>query len=122
MTCKMCLERGKTWNGTDPKCAFPDGGKFSPENWNCATVNAIRDLCRQAEEDSPSVYCDDQWYCAIKTNGIDFEGESHLTLWISWYKHRGRTDAMWLLNEHDVPVRPTEEDCLAIINRLGDFR
>lgn len=110
MTCKKCLERGKTWEGSDPRCAFPDGKPFERENWNCATVNAIRDLITDME--GAPVYCDDQYYQTIKTGHI--EGLP-LALWVSWYKRRGRTEAMWLLSEYDPPHLPTEKDCLAII-------
>lgn len=41
--CKMCQERGQTWAGAPPKCAFPEG-VFVTNNWNCATMNAIRDM------------------------------------------------------------------------------
>jgi hypothetical protein len=34
----MCKQRGKTWEGADPQCAF-ENGIFSSENWNCATAD-----------------------------------------------------------------------------------
>ena len=28
LACEMCRKRGKTWNGGDPVCSFPNGGSF----------------------------------------------------------------------------------------------
>lgn len=119
--CAMCKTRGQTWSGSAPICSFPDGGEFSPEGWNCATANAVRDLTGQ-DEPHPSAdhrYRDDRHYSTIKIDEVDLpNGKAH-ALWISWYKHRGRTEAMWLLNAHDPPRRPTEDDAIAIIKALS---
>jgi hypothetical protein len=103
----MCRERVKDWNGDDPKCAFPDGGVFSPENWNCATANAIRELCEEG------VWCEDQYYQTLNIHKVS----PHIgdALWVTWYKRRGRTDDMWLLGHDPMPRRPTEQECLAIL-------
>ena len=37
-----------------------------------------------------------------------------LALWVSWYKDRGTTDAMWVLSSDRVPRAPTEEELLLI--------
>lgn len=123
MTCKMCRERGKTWQGSDPVCAFD--GKFE-DNWMCATALAVRDLLRCWEEkDLPEgikrQYADDQTYATILVHEIDGVGEEEeygfWCLWVTWYKDRGRTGAMWLLGDEDSapPRRPTEAELLAII-------
>lgn len=116
MTCVACKTRGKTWEGDDPKCSFPNGGEFMSEGWNCATADLIRDLTGQDEErlDADYRYCDDQNYSTLQIDGIALASGPALALWVSWYKHRGRTDAMWLLNESEPPRRPTEADCVAI--------
>lgn len=130
MTCKMCRERGKTWNGDDPECAFPDGREFTPDNWNCATANAIRDLCSappyRTEPHPEGVHheyavndgCADQHYATIRTSDIDMETSSADCLWVGWYKDRGRTEEMWLLGDA-VAARPTEADALAIIQHYA---
>jgi len=114
MTCKMCIERGKTWNGDDPKCAFD--GEFK-DNWNCATLSAIRDLYDERNKENHEYiefqYCDDQKYMTIK---IDHLLNDALALWVTWYKSRGRTEAMWLLSEYGAPRLPTEKELVAIIN------
>lgn len=126
----MCLERGKDWNGSDPKCAFLDGA-FSADNWNCATANAIRDICYEGQDQMPHGvdyrYCDDEKYATIYVDhigrgdvwaGIESpDGMEYLAmaLWVAWYKSRGKTDAMWLLCSSDGPRPPTEAECLRII-------
>lgn len=63
---------------------------------------------------------DDQSACAINIAGVELpDSGAQLTLWVSWYKRRGRTDAMWLLNEKGEPTRPTEADCIAICYHHG---
>lgn len=131
MTCAMCKQRGKNWDGADPKCAFLNGGSFTPDNWNCATVNAIRDVCGEwGDERHPAVDwrahnarmdSGDQKYATIEIDdSIELPSDNHegraLCLWVTWYKLRGRTEAMWLLSEDGDPKRPTEADCLAIIS------
>lgn len=89
MSCRRCSERGKAWEGSEPKCSFPDGGRFSPEGWNCGTANALRVLVRQDEEDSRSVWSED---CVAAL--LPWDGAFVL---LTWYKHRGRTDGAWLV-------------------------
>lgn len=122
MPCMACQTRGKTWSGGAPNCAFPDGKEFSLDNWNCATANAIRELCGQDEPNQHADYryCDDQNYSTINVDEVDLPSGDALALWVSWYKHRGRTEAMWLLDEYNTPRRPTEADCVAIIKAFTE--
>jgi hypothetical protein len=76
--CKRCRERGKTWEGANPKCAFPSG-VFRSDNWNCATMNELRELA-----DSAAAWSEDQ-HAAL----LPWEGEFIV---LGWYKHRGRTE------------------------------
>jgi hypothetical protein len=34
---------------------------------------------------------------------------------VSWYKQRGGTDALWILDSYNKPRKPTEEELLAIV-------
>lgn len=86
MTCKLCTERGKTWQGDDPECAF-ETGTFSAKNWNCATMGKLRNLC----EDS-TVWNEDQ-------NAALLCGEDCDHVVLSWYKRRGRTEGAYMLND-----------------------
>ena len=119
MICKMCKERGKDWEGSDPICYFED----PVQNWNCATINAIRDIFAPEggwvePEDLPKGVCitrsTDMTYgliCITNTGG-----EEGITgcLYVQWYKRRGATEALWLVQENE-PRRPTERELLAII-------
>ncbi len=117
--CKACAARGKTWNGSDARCAF-ETGAFSAENWNCATLNALRDLVYEGQNPMPPGvdyrYCDDQKYATVHIDGVELDGERiGLALWVSWYKSRGSTEAVWLLSESAAPRAPTERELLAIL-------
>ena len=110
----MCEERGQTWEGSAPTCAFD--GEFK-DNWNCATLNAIREICYEASKLPDGVdyyYCEDDKYATIYIDNIGLHGKwIGYCLWVQWYKNRGGTDQMWVLA--DEPRLPTEEELLAII-------
>jgi hypothetical protein len=115
MTCRLCIERGKTWSGGDPKCAFD--GKFE-DNWNCATLNSLRNICKQ--EETEGIYrhwCDGQSWAAISIDEIRDPDNAWIgyTLWMTWYKHRGRTEQAYILSGHSAR-QPTESECLSIIS------
>ncbi|MBA7637624.1 hypothetical protein ES703_45270 [subsurface metagenome] len=117
MACKMCKERGKDWRGDGPICYFED----PKHNWNCATVNAIRDICYEGQKLPNGVcyqYCDDGKYATINISEVDDSKGNYIgrCLYIAWYKSRGGTEALWVLNgEYDEPREPTEAELLAII-------
>lgn len=118
--CAACAARGKTWSGSDPRCAFEGGRQFG-ENWNCATVGFVRDICYEGQDLPYGVdyqYCDDQKYATIRVDHLEIAGRP-LALWVSWYKSRGATDAMWLMFDGAPPRRPTEAECLLIAHSYG---
>lgn len=88
MACKYCIERGKTWNGDDPICAFDDKGNFVKENWNCATLSIIREY---AVENNLDIYDSDNRALMI-SNG------DGLFLGLFWYKRRGKVDKLFNIN------------------------
>jgi hypothetical protein len=79
--CPRCQERIKDWQGDDPKCGFDENGNFLEHNWNCATLNALRELAEQN-----AVFSDNQ----NKVSVIQRYDVGHGIL--SWYKSRGQTD------------------------------
>jgi hypothetical protein len=79
--CPRCKERVKDWSGDDPKCGFDENGNFLETNWNCATLNALREM---AEENA--VWSDNQNSVSV----IQRHDVGHGIL--SWYKSRGHTD------------------------------
>lgn len=100
----------KDWEGSDIDCPFQDSEKFK-KDWNCGMVSKIRDLCELAMEGKDYrlhyQFCDDQKYVTIRTDDIDDMG---LCLWVSWYKNRGGTDAMWILDSYSPPRTPSFSD------------
>ena len=128
--CALCRKRGgKTWPGSDPICAFKsEGGQFSEDNWNCATVNEFRVLAEYEREGVVVCqYCEhSQSVALIDVYDVDFDpgAEDYVpapgfVLWLTWYKSRGKTEGMWLMGDLKAPVRPTEAQCLAILNHYG---
>lgn len=98
--CGWCRRRGQTWDGSAPKCAFPDGGKFVSDNWNCATMNVLRALIDTGSE----VWSDDQWLGTLAVGGK--------FLVLSWYKRRGRTEGAWLVDAGEIrPISLADAEC-----------
>jgi hypothetical protein len=77
--CPRCSTRVKDWNGEDPKCGFDEKGNFLEHNWNCATLNALREM---GGEES---WCDNNYVKVVSRFDVGFGI-------LSWYKHRGQTD------------------------------
>lgn len=117
VACRMCRERGQTWAGDAPRCAFPDMKPFQPSNWNCATANALRAALGEFEgEQPPGVFwhCEEDQKQALILISADAwpdnegYGEPPRALWVCWYKRRGCTEAMWFLAEDMAPFPPNE--------------
>ena len=122
MACAACTKRGQTWQGDRPRCAFKT--KAFGENWNCATVNSIRDLVYEGQPAVEGVdyrYCEDMKYATVKIDEIELEKGHALALWVAWYKSRGGTDAMWILDSDQPPRPPTEDDLLRILAHYTRF-
>ena len=115
------MERGKNWSGSDPTCYFD-----KPErNWNCATINEIRSIVYEGQPDKKGVhyeYCDDEKFAIINIHDIEEKRGNYIgrCLYVAWYKNRGGTEALWILNgEGDCPRMPTEDELLAIIRAFS---
>lgn len=113
MKCKLCQERGKTWQGDDPKCAFPEG-IFDESNWNCATMNKLRNL---AERYGNYEWQEDMNIASLKLNTDDYLGWVVLT----WYKSRGRTGtASYITDDRVEPLTIRKaEACLKVYKELA---
>ncbi|QHZ58652.1 hypothetical protein M655_025120 [Brevibacillus sp. NSP2.1] len=109
MPCKLCIERGKPWKGDDPRCAF-ENGTFSPDNWNCATMIALREISREIGTN----YRDDNAVASIGT--VPFEGGDYSGyIVMTWYKDRGRTSNAFIAWDSE-PIRElTEADAILAI-------
>jgi len=90
MKCIHCIEKEKTWSKwNDPiECAF-ETGIFSSDNWNCWTMDILRDKAQQNE-----IYNDDMyaWLIAYEVWEPFYEWYEFWYLYLEWYKSRGRTD------------------------------
>ena len=93
MICDRCEKRVKDWKGDDPRCAFTRG-QFDSDNWNCATMNDLRELVRDR-----AVYSEDN-NCAV----LPYEGYFII---ISWYKSRGCTNFAAVLDGCNVRALTT---------------
>ena len=102
MTCRRCLERGKTTDRTDPKCAF-ESGTFSPDNWDCGTMNALRERGEKTRS-----YCEDQSAALVP---IFREGRYII---LGWYKNRGKTEYAGVLDEEEIKPLSLEDAELAL--------
>ena len=91
--CKECEKRGKTWEGSDPRCAFDSSGKFKlneaglGDNWNCATLNTIREY----------MY-DNDFVHWSEDNNVGVAVYDGMFLILHWYKRRGTVDEMFVVN------------------------
>ena len=77
--CPRCSTRVKDWSGDDPKCGFDKNGNFLEHNWNCATLNALRDM------DGKETWCDNNYVKVVSCCDVGFGI-------LTWYKQRGQTD------------------------------
>ncbi len=119
--CKLCKERGKTWQGSDPRCAF-ESGVFNSDNWNCATMNRLREIVKYGDDDFTFYRRDDYMTNSIGIifcgSGFDAEVEG-MTLIMKWYKDRGRTHTAFLLDPEGNFMLLTEELALKIIESVN---
>ena len=104
MACQLCEQRGKTWKGEDPQCAFL-ADTFSTDNWNCATMHELRTICEDR-----AVYNEDQYSAVVPV----FDCGEFLVL--SWYKRRGRTEGAWIIDSGNV-LPLTIQEAVVIIEQ-----
>lgn len=117
MACKLCETRGKQWNGDDPKCAF-ENDVFSSDNWNCATMNKLREIAdeyKTVQRDDNS--CGSIGYVPMDNDYApdDFDTYGGYIV-VMWYKSRGATgNAVFMTDNNTIPltIKHTE---LAISN------
>lgn len=102
--CERCRKRGKTWPGDDPRCAFLGDGVFRAKNWNCATLNELRDW---ADIQETVVWSNDQNAAVVTAPRAGW----HVVL--GWYKRRGSTEWAGVLRESSMtPLRIDEAEAM----------
>lgn len=118
--CKLCEEQAEYWENkvSKPECAFTNG-VFSSENWNCGTMNALRQRSYELETD----FRDDMAAASIGYVPYDDFHDDELGGYIvmTWYKNRGRTYNAMLLYDNE-PIREvTEQIALDALYYSKDF-
>jgi hypothetical protein len=101
VTCPRCADSVKDWQGGDAECAFASGA-FLPNNWNCATMNALRALVPPEvgpDETRAAVWAADSWIATLRTPDYH-DGRGGSLLILGWYKSRGRTEMAMLYPVH----------------------
>ena len=85
--------------------------------WSCGTVGLIRDLVYEGKERLEGIdyqYCDDQKYATIKIDDVHInDNYIGYALWLTWYKQRGHTDNILILDSEGAR-KPTEQELLEI--------
>lgn len=111
MTCKACVERGTPESyGSEPKCAFPNGA-FTSENWNCATLNTLREISDHTYGAS-TTYGDDETLEVIPL----YENTFNFMI-IGYYKQRGTVHTLIMLKE-GTSITPNMIEVEAVIKLL----
>ena len=132
MVCAACKARelADRSQGDAPRCGFPgsDGtATFVADNWNCATLNALRALVDESQDPMPAgvsyYFCDNQKMATVYTHDIELDDEPlGMMLWMTWYKRRGTTEQVWILAEGRPPRLPTERELRAILAHYQQLR
>src|SRR5690606_38007902 len=123
MACRLCEERGKTWEGSDPKCAFNSHGEFIKDNWNCATMNKLRIIADEigtVQRDDNS--CGTIGYVPMNNDYApdDFDTFGGYIV-MMWYKDRGKTgNALFMTDDETIPLTIKHAE-LAILTHLRDY-
>ena len=102
--CRYCKSTPKSWNGDDRNCAFKDG-VFLQDNWNCASMNLLRNI---AENKELRQYGDDISCAMLRVPEVRISDEEWLNdgfCILSWYKSRGKTsNAIFVSDEVEQPL------------------
>jgi hypothetical protein len=114
--CLECQKRGKTWSGSEPRCAFIDG-VFSGDNWNCATMNKLRSL----SYDKGFSDRDDGSAASIGVLHIPETDNAYGWLVMSWYKSRGTTGKAIIMCDDEEPEVLTIKHAESIIRSYEEI-
>lgn len=97
MTCLACLSAGMKppHFGSPRRCAF-ESGIFSTDNWQCATLNALRDLAIFSHRDD----MENGSICVIPLPVNDIQ-QGYIVL--SFYKDRGSVGRAIVMNDEEEP-------------------
>jgi hypothetical protein len=93
MTCHLCKTRPvPEYYGSPRRCAFDERGNFTPDNWNCETMNDLH---------GKSIFHDtnrgDSSIVVITERGAPDEQDGHIVLTL--YKRRGTVNGARVVGE-----------------------
>ena len=123
--CKECFVRGKTWKGYDPICAFDEKGNLTDKgNWNCATLNDLREAILDVSDNFPYFVFDENFNDFNITITYKRYEDSHRAmiifdgtpLYMAWYKSRGSTEYIYI---HENYETSDEDFIISIIENLN---
>lgn len=108
MTCRYCegvgVRREMIGEGLEsirdaPKCAFKSGDMFESENWDCGTMNRLRQIVE--ENGGNGMRYQSAWLSSDQQNlGTISLGDGRF-ITIGWYKSRGRTEYAALIDQYE---------------------
>jgi hypothetical protein len=106
LNCKYCkqnpIEGFKCWNN------------YKEDNYSCQMLNRLRDLQYLEDERIVWKFHNDQNYLLI----VDVDkilNYNAVSLYCSWYKHRGRVESLLLITDECESLIPNEEELTKII-------
>lgn len=87
--------------GDDRRCAFDADGNFTPDNWNCATIDALIGFDRHGSQ----IVDGDDERCEVTPTYIDDGTDEVYGGWIvtTRYKRRGQTDSAIYVGQFHPP-------------------
>jgi len=87
------------------RCAFPRG-QFNKENWNCKTMNLLREAACDSE-----LWNDDN-HMTLRAVSVEKTGCGFYWV-LSYYKHSGRTEGAWICcNNEFTPMTLEDANCI----------
>lgn len=93
--------------GDDRQCAFHADGTFNPENWNCATIDAL--IGFPTRNDARVVHGNDE-QCEVTPTYIDDDSDDYGGFIVTTrYKRRGRTESMVYVGQFNPALQVTFE-------------
>lgn len=97
--CSRCSQSGM--DGIT--CAFP-GGVFTPHNWSCQTLRALREIAQNEQHYSYHYRHDDMSIAVLPIPESDDEQVRPGFVVMTWYKDRGRVTQAWTMSDDAQPA------------------
>lgn len=121
--CPRCTADPKPEGFTTPRqCGFTAEGQFTPDNWNCATLDALigpSSITPTVAPDGATFVAGSDERCEVTPTWIDDDSDDYGGFIVTTrYKRRGRTDSAIYVGMFHPPKPVT----LALIERVIQSR